>query len=419
MEESIENSPLNAWKNIISKLEGWLIVMIAIFIPLEKRLIPSIIIIYAVLFVLNGKFLLIWNGLKNNKYVQITTAYYLFLVMAVSYSDNFASAIFDLEVKTALLVFPLLFSALKLNYKEVSNVLSGFVFGCLMAMLICLGIALFYFLDERNISVFFYHQLSIFHHTTYFSMYLDFAILIVYYYMIYDRKRFFIKSLFSMVGVIICCSLFVVLLSSKMGLIGLFLVIFVGTIMWFLKKRAIFPSIMVFVMLSTLIYISFKYSSVIQSRLQEAVVSLTDEKPRFSTTGARLLVWEIAVDKIIEKPLFGYGTGDVKDELMSMYKEKGYDFLYEHQLNAHNQYLQMLIAIGIFGSVLFWLYLFYPVRNALRQTNLLYIGLIGIISMNLLTESMFETQAGVVFFAFFNALLYFSSGVFPKIKFID
>ena len=161
---------------------------------------------------------------------------------------------------------------------------------------------------------------------------------------------------------------------------------------------------------------SFKYSYQIQGRIQEAVNSISDEKLSYTTTGARMLIWKSALELFLEKPLFGYGTGDVKHELVGVYKKYNYDYLADYQLNAHNQYLQMLIAIGLIGSIIFWAYLIFPVFEKNFFSNMVYAGFIFLILVNFLTESMLETQAGVVFYAFFNSLLYFNRDKIHDIK---
>ena len=392
-------------KSLLFKTEPYFLYSVAFFFPLHKGWIPYVIAVYCAVFVFSGRWKHLLEGFRH-RYVYLTTIFYAILLLGISYSSETGAAWFDLEVKFSLLLFPILMGARKLNKKELYRIFLAFVLGCLLATIICLVAALFYYLDSHNVSVFYYQDLSVFQHPAYFSMYLNFCIYLIYYFMVFDKEVNIFRSEVLMVSIIVLFSLFVVLLSSKIGLITLFMVIFTGTIFWFLKSRAIFPSLMVFAMLSTLIYASFKYSNYIQGRIQEAVNSISDEKVTFTTTGARIAIWNQALELISESPLIGYGTGDVKHELISKYEEKGYDHLVELKLNAHNQYLQMLIAIGLIGSIFFWMYMFYPVMEKGFFRNTLYVGLFSLISLNFLTESMLETQAGVVFYAFFNSILY-------------
>ncbi|MEQ8324571.1 MAG: O-antigen ligase family protein [Vicingaceae bacterium] len=391
----------------LGKLENWLLCAIAFFFPMYKRLLPFVIAAYCLVFVLNGGLLKIIANLTD-RYLLITTAFYTLLLIGISYSVEKEAAFFDVEVKFSLFLFPVIFAAKSLDKRLTYQLFFWFTIGCLAATLICFTTALVYYLDSANASVFYYQELSVFQHPSYFSMYLNFCIYLIYYYMVFDRDVNIVKSDVVMVGVIVIFAFFIVLLSSKIGLITLFMVIFAGTLLWFLKSRAIFPSIMVFIMLSGMIYFSFNYSNYIQGRIEEAVSSISDERVTFTTTGARIVIWSQSLELIKEHPFFGYGTGDVKHELIGKYREKGYDHLVELRLNAHNQFLQTIISVGILGIILLLLYLYYPMFNVSFYNNLIYMGFLGLISINLLTESMFETQAGVVFYAFFNSILYFN-----------
>jgi O-antigen ligase len=113
------------------------------------------------------------------------------------------------------------------------------------------------------------------------------------------------------------------------------------------------------------------------------------------------------VEIIREHPLSGVGTGDVKDALLEKYNEKGMTDAFSHRLNAHNQFLQTGIAIGIAGMTvligMFILALIYAIKNR----NIVYLLFLGINAVNFLFESILETQNGVVFYAFFNAFLFY------------
>jgi len=49
----------------------------------------------------------------------------------------------------------------------------------------------------------------------------------------------------------------------------------------------------------------------------------------------------------------------------------------------------------------------WPALIAFKRKDYIYFFFILLFAMSILTESMFENQAGVVFYAFFNALLFY------------
>jgi O-antigen ligase len=76
-------------------------------------------------------------------------------------------------------------------------------------------------------------------------------------------------------------------------------------------------------------------------------------------------------------------------------------------LNAHNQYLQTYIALGIPGILLLMILLAFPGWIAFRRIHFVYFCFLAVFAFNILVESMLEVQAGVIYYAFFNALFFF------------
>ena len=76
----------------------------------------------------------------------------------------------------------------------------------------------------------------------------------------------------------------------------------------------------------------------------------------------------------------------------------------EHKLNAHSQFLQTGIALGIPGLSALVAMLLVPL-SLRRNRFILFISLTVIMTLNFLVESMLEVQAGVIFYAYFSSLL--------------
>ena len=407
---------MSSSKDLLAKVSFWLLQLTVASIALERRAVPYLISAFTLSIIVRalisakhktGEF----PSLKTafNKFALFSIAYYVLLIFGMLHTDNAAAGWFDLEVKFSMLLFPILFPFVSLTKKQFGSILFAYVVGCLIAFLICLSMASLYFFSSYDPSVFYYDKLSVFHHPTYFSMYLNFAIIIFYYFLIVGRENFILKSDVILIVFIILFSVFVVLLSSKMGLMTLLVIIFGGTILWFLKSRAVFPSILVFLMVSSLIYVSFKYSSTIQERIFEAVRSISDDQDAYSSTSARIAIWELSADLVKQSPIIGYGTGDVKDKLMKAYEDGGFAYLLAHKLNAHNQYVQNSVAMGLTGLMIFLISILFPLGSIRKHQNMLYGGFIFLVTANFMAESVLETQAGVVFYALFNSFLYYNS----------
>jgi O-antigen ligase len=101
-----------------------------------------------------------------------------------------------------------------------------------------------------------------------------------------------------------------------------------------------------------------------------------------------------------KSPVLGYGVGDYHAKQVEQYAEDGYDYGASASFNAHNQYLESLLAAGIPGLLALLLFFLLPVYMALRiqSSHRFVITLfMAVVLFNLLFESMLERQMGLLF----------------------
>ena len=90
----------------------------------------------------------------------------------------------------------------------------------------------------------------------------------------------------------------------------------------------------------------------------------------------------------------------------------------EHDVNAHNQYLDTMISVGLIGLLLLLAHFLIPMVWATRRKpfGIVSFSLLLIVMFNALFESIFEVQMGIIFFCFFNALLFTQAVIYDKNK---
>ena len=135
-----------------------------------------------------------------------------------------------------------------------------------------------------------------------------------------------------------------------------------------------------------------------------------------NSAGAHIHLWQNAIELISENPVFGTGIGDVKDQLMGMYRKNNYINGLENQLNPHNQYLQTGVALGLVGIILLVIIFLNGLVISFKNNDWIAFLFIAIVSLNCLTESMLERRAGILFFALFYSL-FFTPGNIMKTSF--
>ncbi|HQV39969.1 MAG: O-antigen ligase family protein [Flavobacteriales bacterium] len=132
------------------------------------------------------------------------------------------------------------------------------------------------------------------------------------------------------------------------------------------------------------------------SQLQSDAANSTDD---------RRLVWRTSIAVVAAHPWSGVGTGDVKDELLKTYAKRGYVEPLKKKLNAHDQYLNTGVALGLGGMLLLVLMVIVPTVYAFGQGDVMLASFLLLNALNWTVESMLEVQAGTIFFAFFAWLL--------------
>jgi len=121
----------------------------------------------------------------------------------------------------------------------------------------------------------------------------------------------------------------------------------------------------------------------------------------------RLEFSKAAIEIIKENPIFGVGTGDVKNAFESQYEKMNSPLTKEWRLRSHNQFLAITVGFGIAGLILFLTTLFYPLLIDKKISDYLYLMFFVIAFLSMFPEDTLENQAGVTFFAFFNSLFLF------------
>ncbi len=387
--------------------------LIAFCIPVFKNgiQIPIILTAIAWLFTPKTKLRINW------KIILFFSSLWLFHLLGMLYTENIPRGLNDLEQKIALLVFPLLYGSVReFTRRELAIALYAFCAGTLVAVVIAFISSYNDYVHTYDVMEFYMSQFSPVHHPSYIALYMNFAIaaLII---------GIFHGSISGKWGVAARIALAVLAVSlvfpaSKAGLINfIFLLVFLLFMLWF-KKQFTWSRITLIAGITILFFIFAARDPVAGSRVAAAVNTASGEKTgqnEIESNQARLIGWSVAVDEISQHP-FGVGTGDINDVLVARFRADGYDQLAESNLNPHNNYLQIALAQGIPAMILFVLSLLFPFRKIMKQGNWLYAFFLFSMMFNFLVESMLEKQSGVIFFAFFNALFYFSENAFSMNK---
>ena len=203
----------------------------------------------------------------------------------------------------------------------------------------------------------------------------------------------------------------VVLLASKVGwiaLIALLLVAFFRT-----GTRYLLPAIVALVLVGG--YTAA--SPFMREKIDQARLVFVATEPAPDATGSsevRLLVWRAARDVAADHWPWGTGTGDVKNELVAEYERSGYVQPFTLRLNAHSQFLQSAVALGIGGLILLGTMLLIPFLQGIIDRRWPAVLFYTLMVVQCAVESILEVQAGVLFFALLALALEWDRRTLPS-----
>lgn len=351
-------------------------------------------------------------SIKKSISSQWMIIYYLLFVIGMIYTQNRSYGLFDLQVKLSFLVMPFLFSGFALTRPFLQTLARAFIAGCVFGLGCFLVLSYFDFQQTHDVQSFFYMGLSHRMHPTYLSFYFNFAMILLLEDAFHKRPRNAVFHglifLFLLTGIL--------LLFSRTSIAVTYFTLAIFPIICF-GRRMKEKNIISFYMLSGLISVCLLIFSLdfnhrfeqvektLENKIHSTSNPLLPEPEQENSTNTRLKLWSYSFELFTRHPFFGVGTGDVKDELDNIYKEKKYEYAASGHYNPHNQYLHTAVTIGGLGLLVLLILLLLPFYSGWKVRNPLFLMFSLIIILNCLTESVLERQSGILFFAAFAVLL--------------
>jgi len=341
--------------------------------------------------------------------------YFLWYLGCLFFTDDVHNGILLVFRRLSFIIFPfvLLFPG-DIIKKKVRLLLRIFSLGTLFYILFLFGLALVrsvYLTNgaitfnphppEYDYANYFFGTYFVFlQHPTYLAMYVVFSMFIAFESFFDNQLKSFFRILWLLSGMLLLVSLY--FLSSRAGIFSALLLIPLYLIIQFKKIKKLGVSVLIIIVAMPVVIFSFLNNDRIKYYLPEANETSLVEKFMLDN---RIPIWKSAIKTIKHNIFFGVSPGDASKELLKEYKNAGYTEMCYDNLNAHNQYLEVLLGTGLIGFLIFITILSYMVYILILKRNLLFGVYILIILIFFLFESILNRIAGVTFFSLFTFLL--------------
>lgn len=406
--------------NYLKKIDFiyWSLLFFAVF-PLIPNKIKGLTVILLFLFsVFNLKSIkrIHWKDFFVN-----SSLYLVFLISFLLFNIESDESVQILETTLSILVIPIIFSILlpsynfdeklKLNFIK-TFITSTTIFAVILTFYIFFDTTTYYYSDwytnkaRTLIEKFPY----IGQHPIYASIYC--AISTFFWIHITNVKKsniFTLKNIYFFICFVI--NVFFLFLLSSRGVIISILITFL--FFTFSKIRRISHKIYLVLIFSVLMVSLFNYNR----RMKELINFETYLKVDSNFSNSyRFQTYKCSFKLLQENIFFGYGVGNVQLKLNDCYRKNNLDLMVK-KYNTHNQYLDLILKVGIIGLIIFLVFFVSNFLKAIYLKNNIVILIIIFYSIVFLTENLLLRQSGVILFYFL--ILFFNKFTFSLEKHND
>ena len=157
------------------KIQFYSCLCIAFFLPLA-RLVPIFIVIMLLNWIVEGDYKNKFRRILRNKFALLFIAFYFIHLLGLIYTTNLDAGFFDIQVKASLFIFPMVIASRPFSLSDKQKIFYSFISGCILSTMVMLAMATYNYFT-LGVNDFFYESFSSWLiHPSYFSMYLNVAI---------------------------------------------------------------------------------------------------------------------------------------------------------------------------------------------------------------------------------------------------
>ena len=389
-----------------------------IILPAHVDFLPPVMILWLISWILENhqSFRKKWS-IKDPVVLLFAgfSLYFAWYVSGLLYTVDIHNGILLIFRRLSFVIFPfVLITPGELIKRKVNVLLKVFSLSALSYILFSFGLALFRSLYIINGSIsfnphpleadynnyFFGTDFALIQHPTYLAMYVILSVCISFEAFFDKKLQSFLRIAWLLSGIVLLTSLY--FLSSRTGIISALIIIPFYLIIQFKRLNKWWISGLIALASASMLIIFFLNNERIKYYFPNNSVSSVMEKFMLDN---RIPIWKSSINVIKHNLVLGVGAGDASYELQKEYLSEGYSEMYYNNLNAHDQYLEILLGTGLIGLLIFAWIISYMVYIAIKRRNLIFGLFLLIVLIFFLFESILNRIAGVTFFSLFSFLL--------------
>lgn len=400
-------------KQLLNSVKVILVLLVLLSLPLKNN-INSISIITLTTFSIF--YFYKFRNFNFDLFKKLSPFVFFFLLTSISYfySSNKQEAVKIIIRLLPFVCFPIIFSIIKISKPEFLKIIKIFVYWmCFLALYSHYNVITKLFQNNDSLYDLFtikysYITLSIETiglHGTYYAYFLLVCIVFLVYLFFQERKKN-VKTIY--IIIMLYMSFFIFHLSARIPIIALFLFFNYSIIYYFFKLKKIRKGILVLVLfyLTTIIVgynvrvTRYRFQQIFGFRYGDGYgggIRHDDGIEKFNLWNSSFH----ANNNII----VGNGVGDANDAIIKSHHNFGHKKFAARKYNAHNQFIQTYVGLGLIGFIALVLLFLYYFNLFYKNKHFIGYSFIFISIILFLTESILQRHHGIVFFSFIISFL--------------
>jgi O-antigen ligase len=316
-------------------------------------------------------------------------------VIGLIHSDDIDFGIEDIGMKMSLLLVPIFFSIARLNVR-LRQLIGLYLLGLIISWLVFYGYAAgrsIYYPENNNWGYFQESYLSFNMHRSYYATYNAIGSLFATILLFRTRNWKYLL-------LILLAAATTILTFSKAGV--LILIILIVPLLYFLLTRYLKRLYAAFGMItiSVILVSSINFNQGLKDRFQQMFDKVsnvqTEQNTSVESNTSRLIMWSTSLIIFKENLAIGVGTGDVQYAMNDKNMELGNTGVAKENYNAHNQYLNTAVQLGLMGLLPLLMIIMSSILLSIQKRSLVLLMMTLAFAATFSFESFLETQAGIV-----------------------
>jgi len=350
--------------SIRNQTQQILFILLGVFIPTSIAISNFLIGGLVLCWILEGDFLKKVNQIKQSKWILSIFGLIGLYGLGLCWGDNHLNAEWQFKKLALLLVFPV-FTTMELKQKTISRAVIAFLGTAFISALIALAInsnaigplgEYFSFIGIRDNSAFIKYN--------YHNVILVLASSICLYILIEKKSKY----QYLLLAFLLSYSLSIFTEPGRAGQ-----VIFNLSAMFYIfyynnNRKHILRGFAFFLLLFSFQAVIYKSTKVYKDRFDVAakIVKNNGKRGEGKVDDIRYIFVRKSITRILEKPLFGYGTGSFGTIFNNEVKS---GHVFDTHTTPHNQYLYVWFELGILGLLLLLSIFFHQIRELFKKKD--------------------------------------------------